>query len=253
MARTRPMLSSATSSGDRPVLDISDDQWDELYELYGQDPSPPARSAAVNICENYLIWKRVELNALPVAAMDTHLKRVEGATAHFTKFAYGQIIPFDDAGRELNVILDDELKGQFYGMTGKEVSRFNKNKSDWQCFDESESMQVALSLNQLAQIGMALNVAVKKSRKIVDEKLSEKRSGWQSGQAFNEWLIQMRDWAKGNRFRHGMEKDSGPSSFAEFLFGINRRFPEDMRDTVASPAALAKRVKRVTQMQNGDK
>jgi hypothetical protein len=248
MANYGKRLSFFSRSGAPPEAEFSDEQHQALEAVYGVPLSTDARERLKEICDSYVSWRQPELEGETFADAAALFAKVEAAVAGFTPLAFGSLIPMTDAGAQLNNMLERHLSSIPVRVP---LSRILDAEEDVPAqSDESGSyQQISLSLDALMRIGIALQAAVnltgKEIRQTVD---ASDPVGFMPGQSFEVWGRNLHEWAK----RFGLplsltQNDDSPAPFIRFFFALNKMMPEPYRENIASPEALAKRVKRARQ------
>ncbi len=261
MANYGKRVNVFSSSGEDPVLELSDGEFRVLEEIYGHSLSAAAREALIGHAENYFHWRIAELNSDSFQEVRRLFEKIKDAVSGLHRFAYGELTPMTDAGSVLNGILEDHL-GKFpVQMRENQLLLFDPSD------DDNEGKRVDLGgamltitpdFDFLTSVGISLGcVLAKVEEDIASQEADDNNHGFVPGRAFPRWLLNMRGWAIENGFRYGAFTAEGfPSQFSRLLFEVNGYFGthargedwklKELKDPVASVEALADRLKRVS-------
>jgi hypothetical protein len=245
MANYGKRLSFFSWSGPRPEALLSDERYQRLEAIYGVQLTDVAREELKLICDSYVSWRVPELDGETFADATALFDKVNAAVAAFTPLAFGSLFPVTDAGAQLNNMLEHHLRSRPVQIPFKNIFDAEGNMPDET--EDGGYRQVVLSMDTLMRVGIALQAAVNLTRKEI-EQIAEGSGpvGFAPGQSFEVWARNLQGWA--NEFslpKSLFRNDDSPAPFTNFFFALNRMMPPPYNESIASPEALGKRIKRL--------
>jgi hypothetical protein len=268
MAPIRKRLPLRQYSGPKLSIEISEEQFEhDLEPVYGIKFSPEDRAEIADRCNTYLNWRRFELTQESYSDVQRLFAEVKKAVRCFRRFAGGHLFDHSDASATLRWIL-----GMQYRRSPVQVKG---NLSVVQLGGSREPADVppniVLELNDvtLAAAAGSLVYALLKAEQVIQDYEQGDQRGFAPGEAFRNFLLSMRSWAKERSYPISPYKNTGKSGayneraktaspFARFLFELNQLFKKttvegrevNLADPVNSAEALAERLKDVAAVAN---
>lgn len=216
------------SGGAPATISIEVAQWERLQAAWGVVLSSTQQDHIVSLCNQHLMFREAE-GAATWSDVKNLFLEAQKASAAFARLAWGELTPHTDEGAQLETLFESALKN--YPATFKGA-------------DGNVEFRV-LTKHDISEIAGSLVCAMKAVRKEIDSKIAEGRGGFMPGDAFREWLIQMKKWAKAEKLTFGpYENDGSASRFSNFLFQLHNLFPKPLQEELSSASAVAERLKK---------
>ena len=216
------------SGGAPETIAIDVERWEELQSAWGIVLSNSQQDHIISLCNQHLMFREAEGAATWSDVKNLYLD-AEKASNAFAKLAWGELTPHTDEGAQLETLIERALTNfpaTFEGVDGNAEYR-------------------VLTKHDISEIAGSLVCAMRAVRQEIDSKIAEGRGGFMPGDAFREWLIQMKKWAKSEKLTFGpYENDGSPSPFSNFLFQLHSHFPKPLQEELSSASAVAERLKK---------
>ncbi|MER9755415.1 hypothetical protein NKJ46_18495 [Mesorhizobium sp. M0166] len=253
MANYKTRLSVFSSSGPPPAFELGNDEFARLERIYGVTINEGARERLQFLSLSFLRWRKAELNSENYAEVRRQFNVVREAVQAFQSFAYGTMIPRTDSGGVLSGKINSNLEDFPVSVRGRQILvAADTNSSAWNWVEDSRSLAIKIDAQFLMNFGISMGCVMAAVDKEISDEEAEQHSGFTPGNAFKDFLQQMRRWAKDNGFIYGpLDHVAEPSSFSRFLFELNRLFPAEFREPVTSAGGVAERLR--TLMKKGKK
>jgi hypothetical protein len=244
-----PRLKLVSRDGPDPEVQFGDKEYVLLEDSIGSPISDEARCALEILCNSYLCLRGAELAARPVSDMVKIFSRVKRAIAEFNQFSYGRLTPaLDDASAELEGMLSYHLAQMPVAIPNTDIvdpaDTAGRNEFDR---EKQGSTLLRLTGTNLMNIGISLAAAVDRTEDELRARQSgEAGLGFAPGQALKTFLPTLHNWAKERNLPSsigGGDYDATP--FCRFVFCLNGLLPQNLREPIASPEAVAQRLKRI--------
>lgn len=237
----------------RPVtFDPDADRLAQVFDEFGHNADKRQTETLHELCSKYLNERLAELSDQPVSLLQNYLERVQKAVNATTPFAYGQLLPLDTASRRLEQIIDEQL-GMLPVNVALSAQEDRENSHECITDDGSQVQAMLLDMNFLMNAFIALNTALSRAGKVIDQEEKAGEPGFVPGEAFNQWARDLQDWARKNNFIHGTtasnraekaKRDGSAPRFYQFALSLHQMFPADLCDQIDSVEAMRKRISR---------
>lgn len=241
MGRTAKRLSVHSSTSPEPAWDLTEGQYQALEAILSDSPfQQECRVSLVAGCRRYLFWRTVELGA---GKLDEALQIWRTAKSNIESFialGEGAFPPFTDAGRTVENAIFDGLESVSIQLTERDLEPATLDPLHSAGDAPVNGLHLNISRSFLMRLAGALRVAVANA----DAKLAKSGEGFRPGQAFSEWLGDMRAWSAKYGHPFGAGTANEPSKFVEFLHTLHGTFPSEIRDPVNSVEAMKERLRR---------
>jgi len=264
MARYGQKLESSFFKGEIPTLNLSDEEWRHLLSIIqklgksGGDKQAEnsSRAELKSICDKYLEHRTRELKATKVSECQKLIddkKKIVKAVGELARLC--SLPGKTDSDKVISTKFETSLLEYFDShpihLDVDSVVERDKDGGDWKLSHEENSRKrfgVKLSYEHLYGVAIQVSSALKE----IEQGLSQyKESGsnpFQPGLAFQEWIYDVKQWAKANGYYHGYSLINGePPPFAIFAFRLHNLFPHNCRENqLSSTVAMGKRIGRST-------
>ena len=236
MANYGKRVSVYTPTKPDPIFKPTPEDFERLEATYRQLIGMKARRELIKIAKRYITFRIAELNADAQSEVVQLFEVVRLSFRSFKSFAYGSLIPRTDAGRQLTMAIEPNLRrlpvpvpqGDAIGGDGR--------------------IKVVLSMQFLMEVAVSLEVAIDRVKKDLDAEEASSFKGFVPGSALPDWLVDMRKWAMKHGYRYGALTNGQTSRFSKFLFNligqIGSRLPESHQETINSADALAEHLRK---------
>jgi len=258
MAKHGDRLHVFSYSGPDPEMTINDVQWKELEEAYSNPISTEMRKELLRLSNRYLFRRRSELGAATQKDVTDIAIDVQKAISGFTSFAYG-------AYQQLSKVAPNseewfEFESRFNSIVAKPESLLRIRGGNLRDLSaepvdfDAGSVRLCLTSSLLNDIAIQLNVVL---NRII--RGDEAISGFVPGDAFKQFLLDVKLWAKEHKLPHapyaaasrtaGISNKSSAGPIARLCFSLEKVFPEEFRAHPASDTAVAAQIERQFQLR----
>ena len=97
-------------SGEKPIVDIDDDRWEQIEHAYGSSLSPPIRARIIRAIESYLFLHSFERTPERLAKVKVVLESHDKAASRFFNELFTGPSVTSDAGAYAHHLIENNFK-----------------------------------------------------------------------------------------------------------------------------------------------
>lgn len=254
MANYGPRLKwASTRSSDDPKLTLTEQDWLGIEAAYATELSSENRQRLIVVCNDYFFNVRPELSAATESEVERHAAKLKKSLEPFFQWAYGALPPEQgnapsDGYVEFEHRLATLLASNSIAISPDSLAGQHpipESVKDW--LDDNR-LSLVLDNRIITEVAIRIcsGLSVIESGRSTNPE-TEVLTGFVPGNAWKAFLVATRELALSLKLPTALYLNGGTeaAAFPKMLFFLNSKFPDEFKNDVNSPNALAMQIKRL--------
>ena len=211
MGNPAARVSYSSYVGEVPKLELNQRDKRILSEELGVELSECNVTEIEKICDRFMYWRMFEIHAEQVSDLLKLVEELSNACDKFYKLMTSIHVPWSDAGFEISQRLEDAFLNSRIYVDACQLEASYKREDTYSQPSSDGQFRLRLNSEFLVQLAANLKSIIDNMRKELETENAE-RGGFHPGNQHMIWLLDMTQWAKDRKYRHGLRNADGTAA-----------------------------------------